>query len=144
MASLTCWGRMLEEFSRSAIVRLTFNILSKALAESPNLFIAIFRSSEPEESSLQNMRTSFVLMSPFEKKFFSPANRFNWISLALITLSLTVLDDSLFISEASSLYFTDGTSIWISIRSSKGPDIFAIYFWIRGGEHVHSLFGSEK
>src|SRR5262245_22866167 len=47
-------------------------------------------------------------------------------------------------SLSSSLNVTAGTSMCMSIRSSRGPDIFETYRWICIGEHLQSRVGSLK
>jgi len=56
----------------------------------------------------------------------SPWNRFNCISRAFVTSSRISSDDTPVASDVRSLYWTFWTSTWISILSSRGPEILEI------------------
>jgi hypothetical protein len=79
-----------------------------------------------DESIPQYFLINLGLICAFEN-IFSTRNLSSCICRAPITRSRISADDSAADSLASSLNFTAGTSMCISIRSSSGLDIFDIY-----------------
>ena len=101
------------------------------------------RSSNPfaSPSTWQCLRICRVLIWALQYALLR-RKRSCWIRRARWTRSRMAADDSPEGSPPSSRCFSGGTSMWISIRSSSGPEIRARYRWICSGVHEHSLTGS--
>ncbi len=122
IASERCSIRTLSLWSRSAIVLLTLSILLYALAEIPSSVMAWWSSSSDWLSSKQCFFICFADIRELVV-YLSPLNLSSCIFRASVIFSLISSDDSLVEVEVKSLYCTLGTSTWISILSSKGPEI---------------------
>src|SRR5215510_13512430 len=129
--------------SISASVRLSFKIRSYARADNPNLVIAFSSNPFDSESIAQYFRINRGDICALQK-ILSLAKRSNCTRRARTTLSRMSDELSPGASLASSLNFTAGTSMCMSIRSSNGPEIFDTYRWIWIGEHLQSRVGSLK
>src|SRR5208283_846203 len=144
MASLRCFASMFAAPSRSAIVRDTFKMRSCARAESPSLTTAFSSSFSPSGDIAQCLRIIFGAIWALQYVFFSPLNLSSCRAPAAITRARTAAESSEDDGARNSLYFTAGTSMWMSMRSSSGPEIFDTYRWIIGGVQWQSRVGSPK
>jgi len=102
--------------------------------------MACFKSSCDSLSSTQNFLRCFGPMWAL-KYTFVPLNLKPWTLLAWFTLALIFSDGSASAFDDKSLYWTTGTSTWISILSRSGPDIFDMYFSLCCAEHEHVFVG---
>ncbi len=121
--------------------RLTLLFASPAPAAAPRIRGQLARNTSVSATLLICEFAKICREAAFDDPFVrSPAcsNRALCRSLAANTRARISSDPSAAVPPRNSLYCTAGTSIWMSIRSSSGPDTFETYLWIIGGVHIHS------
>jgi hypothetical protein len=126
IASAIWAGPMFSSPAKSAMVRATLRIRSCARALKPRVSKACFISWSDAGSNLQYLRISAVLMVLLV--FVSlPRKRSCCLFRAWFTRFRMEAEDSPLSPSLNVLKSTLGTSMWMSIRSSKGPEILDRY-----------------